>query len=62
MDGDQVVLEQQGSKAEGKRPVDDDVSQAGTPVKKRSRSSAGTDVLAASSDAAELERGGPVPR
>ena len=77
MDGDQAVLEQQGRKAdggkqpalrqgsnaEGKRPaVEDDVRQAGTPVKKRSRSSTDTDLLAASSDAAELERGGPVPR
>ena len=42
--------------------MEDDVRQAGTPVKKRSRSSTDTDLLAASSDAAELERGGPVPR
>ena len=52
-----------GQHRRGQAPaVEDDVSQAGTPVNKRSRSSAGTDLLAASSDAAELERGGPVPR
>ena len=62
-DGGKQPALQHGSNAEGKRPaVDDDVSQAGTLVKKRSRSSVGTDLLVATSDAAELERGGPVPR
>ena len=62
-DGGKQPPVRQGSNAEGKRPaVDDDASQAGTPVKKLSRCSAGRDLLAATSDAAELERGGPVPR
>ena len=62
-DGGKQPALQHGSNAEGKRPaVEEDFSQAGTPVKKRSRCSAGTDLLAATSDAAELQRGGPVPR